>query len=70
MPTGPVLNGSGWPLKTVLSCSVGGVRDANKRAEGVRKNKRSCAIGDRVVVNSRSSSAGGIQWVLFEPEQQ
>ena len=46
MPTGPVLNGSGWPLRTVLSCSVGGVRDAVKRAEGVCKNKSSGAIGD------------------------
>ena len=70
MPTGPVLNGSGWPLRTVLSCSVGGVRDAVKKAEGVCKNKSSCAIGDRAVVNNRSSSAGGIQWMLFEPEQQ
>ena len=75
MPTGPVLNGSGWPLRTVLSCSVGGVRDANKRAEGVIttvycKNKSSSALGDRVVVNNRSSSTGGIQGMLFEPEQQ
>ena len=70
MPTGPVLNGSGWPLRAVLSCSVRGVRDAVKKAEGVCKNKRSCAIGDRAVANNRSSSAVGIQWMLFEPEQQ
>ena len=34
MPTGPVLNGSGWPFRTVVSVSVGGVRDANKSAKG------------------------------------
>ena len=68
MPTGPVLNGSGWPLRTVLSCSV--CREANKWAEGVITTVKTRAAGDRVVVNNRSSSAGGIQGMIFEPEQQ
>ena len=34
------------------------------------KNKSRSAIVDRVVVANRSSSAGGIQGMLFEPEQQ
>ena len=34
------------------------------------KNKSSSGIEDRVVVDNRSSSAGGIQGMLFEPEQQ
>ena len=34
------------------------------------KNTSSSAIEDRVVVDNRSCSAGGIQGMLFETEQQ
>ena len=48
MPTGPVVKGSGWPLRIVLSCSVGGVRDANKRlkkSSQLQKQEQQCNRG-------------------------
>ena len=55
-----MLNGSGWPLRTVLSCSVGGVRDAVKRAEGVITT----------VIGSNSRPTQGSMQLLNKKEQR